>query len=54
MSIAKRGAAIKKLGIEARKDIEKFLDTKVYLELYVKIKENWRDNENVLKRFGYQ
>ena len=51
--IGKNGAAIKKLGIEARKDIEQFLDKKVYLELYVKIKENWRDNERTLKHFGY-
>jgi len=52
--IGKGGSAIKKLGIEARKDIETFLNTKVYLELYVKIKENWRDNDRVLKSFGYQ
>ncbi|MEM6320313.1 MAG: GTPase Era [Bacteroidota bacterium] len=52
--IGKGGAAIKKLGIESRKDIETFLDTKVYLELYVKIKENWRDNDKLLKSFGYQ
>ncbi len=52
--IGKAGAAIKKLGILARKDIEKFIDQKVYLELYVKIRENWRDNEQTLKRFGYQ
>ena len=52
--IGKGGAAIKKLGIEARKDIEKFLDTKVYLELYVKIKENWRNDDKWLKSFGYQ
>jgi len=51
--IGKGGAAIKKLGVAARQDIEEFLQTKVYLELYVKIKENWRDNEQVLKRFGY-
>jgi len=52
--IGKGGSKIKKLGIEARKDIEKFLDTRVHLELYVKILENWRDNENNLKRFGYK
>lgn len=52
--IGKGGAAIKKLGINARQDIETFLDTKVYLELYVKIKENWRDNDRLLKTFGYQ
>ena len=51
--IGKGGSAIKKLGIESRKDIEKFLDTKVHLELLVKIKENWRNDERSLKHFGY-
>lgn len=51
--IGKGGAAIKKLGTAARLEIEQFLDTKVYLELYVKIKENWRNDEQTLKRFGY-
>ena len=52
--IGKNGSAIKKLGIESRKDIEAFLQKRVYLELYVKIKENWRDNDQLLKSFGYQ
>ncbi len=52
--IGKGGAAIKKVGIAARKDIEQFLDKQVYLELFVKIKENWRDNKSNLKQFGYQ
>lgn len=52
--IGNRGSAIKQLGIEARKDIEKFLDSKVYLELYVKIRDNWRDDEKMLKSFGYK
>ncbi len=51
--IGKGGTAIKKLGTEARKDIEKFLDKKVFLELIVKIKDNWRDDNNMLKKFGY-
>lgn len=51
--IGKGGEKIKKLGIEARKDIEKFLNKRVHLELYVKTLENWRDNENTLKKFGY-
>ena len=51
--IGKGGSAIKKLGIESRQDIEKFLDTKVHLELLVKIKENWRNDERSLKHFGY-
>ncbi len=52
--IGKGGSAIKKLGTEARKSIEIFLEKKVFLELHVKIKENWRDNEQMLRRFGYQ
>ena len=51
--IGKNGSSIKRLGIEARKDIEKFLDQRVHLELYVKIKEKWRDDDQSLKRFGY-
>ena len=51
--IGKGGQAIKKLGIAARHDIEKFLESKVHLELVVKIKENWRDDERTLKHFGY-
>ncbi len=51
--IGKGGSAIKQLGIEARKDIEKFLESKVYLELHVKVKDNWRDDERMLKHFGY-
>lgn len=52
--IGNRGSAIKQLGIEARKDIEKFLDSKVYLELYVKIRDDWRNDEKMLKSFGYK
>ncbi|EKC54552.1 GTP-binding protein, partial [human gut metagenome] len=37
-----------------REDIEQFLGKKVFLELYVKVNENWRDNERQLKRFGYE
>ena len=51
--IGQGGSAIKRLGIEARKDIEKFLQTRVHLELRVKIKENWRNDERSLKHFGY-
>ena len=51
--IGKKGSAIKILGTEARKDIEKFIGSKVYLELSVKVKEDWRDNEHILKSFGY-
>ena len=52
--IGKNGSAIKKLGMEARKDIETWLERKVFLELFVKIRENWRDDEKHLRRFGYQ
>lgn len=51
--IGKGGAALKKLGTEARKEIERFLDTKVYLNLFVKVREKWRDNETFLRTYGY-
>jgi len=47
------GKMIKKLGIEARKDIESFLGQKIFLELFVKVREKWRDNEIFLKEYGY-
>ncbi len=52
--IGKAGSAIKKLGTESRKDLEKFLEKKVFLELFVKVKEDWRDNDYLLKQFGYR
>ncbi|HLG02568.1 MAG TPA: GTPase Era, partial [Bacteroidia bacterium] len=48
-----QGRAIKKVGTEARLDIEKFLQKKVFLELFVKVDKDWRDSERELKRFGY-
>jgi GTP-binding protein Era len=48
-----KGERIKKTGTMAREDIEKFIGKKVYLELRVKVKKDWRDNENLLTRFGY-
>jgi GTP-binding protein Era len=51
--IGKNGEAIKQLGSAARKDLEVFLEKKVFLELYVKVKEGWRDNDQLLKGFGY-
>ena len=45
---------LKKVGTEARKDIESFFDKKVFLELYVKVEKDWRNKENKLKDFGYQ
>ena len=52
--IGKGGEKIKQLGTEARKHIETFLNEKVYLELIVKVKENWRDDDRALKYYGYK
>ncbi|OQX72804.1 MAG: GTPase Era [Bacteroidetes bacterium 4484_276] len=52
--IGKDGRAIKRLGTDSRKDIEKFLNKKVYLELTVKVEKDWRNKDQALKRFGYQ
>lgn len=52
--IGKGGKAIKQLGTDARKDIEAFIDKKVYLELFVKVKPDWRNDERMLKHFGYK
>jgi len=52
--IGHKGSALKRVGTEARKDLEKFFDKKIFLELYVKVNKNWRSNENQLKRFGYK
>jgi GTP-binding protein Era len=51
--IGEGGSMIKKLGTLARKDIEAFLGQKVFLELFVKVREKWRDNELYLKEYGY-
>ena len=51
--IGKGGSAIKRLGTNARKRMEEFLQRKVFLEMHVKIREDWRDDEQWLKRFGY-
>jgi len=51
--IGHKGSALKRVGVEARKDLEKFFGKQVYLELYVKVNKNWRSNQNQLKRFGY-
>ena len=51
--IGKRGEAIKRIGSYARQDIEKLLDTQVYLELWVKVREDWRNKSSVLKELGY-
>ncbi|WP_047247499.1 GTPase Era [Maribacter thermophilus] len=51
--IGHKGAALKKVGVEARKDLEKFFDKQVHIELYVKVNKNWRNDSRQLKRFGY-
>ncbi|MDE7496717.1 MAG: GTPase Era [Muribaculaceae bacterium] len=51
--IGKGGEKIKKVGIEARADIEKFFGKKVFLEMFVKVEKDWRNRENKLRAFGY-
>ena len=51
--IGKNGAMLKKIASHAREDIERFMGTKVYMETWVKVKENWRDNVNYIRSFGY-
>lgn len=51
--IGKGGAMLKKIGSNARYEIERFLDTKVNLKLWVKVKKDWRDNDSMIKNFGY-
>ena len=52
--IGHKGSSLKRVGTEARKDLEKFFNKKVFLELYVKVNKNWRNNTKQLKRFGYK
>jgi len=51
--LGERGSKIKKIGTEARKEIEKFLGQKVFLELFVKVRPKWRENETHLREYGY-
>ncbi len=51
--IGHQGKMLKRVGTEARKDIEKFFEKKVFLELYVKVEKDWRNQENKLRAFGY-
>ena len=51
--IGHKGTALKRVGVESRKDLEKFFGKQVHLELYVKVNKNWRSNQNQLRRFGY-
>lgn len=52
--LGKEGSAIKKTATQARKDIEEFVGKKVFLEIRVKVSKDWRDDDNKLKRFGYE
>ena len=51
--IGKGGTKLKRVGIEARKDIEAFFQKRVYLEMFVKVEKDWRNRENILRSFGY-
>jgi len=51
--IGKQGAMLKKISSQARADCEKFMGTKVYLTTWVKVKENWRDSDFLVRNFGY-
>ena len=51
--IGKQGAMLKKISTQARNDCEKFMGTKVYLTTWVKVKENWRDSDFLVRNFGY-
>ena len=52
-SSGRRGAAIKQIGTEARQDLEQLLGCRVFLDLSVKVKKNWRRDANQIRRFGY-
>jgi GTP-binding protein Era len=52
--IGYKGAGIKRIGTEARKELERFFDKKIFLETPIKVKKNWRDDKRQLKSFGYE
>lgn len=52
--IGHKGESLKRLGIMARKDIERFFEKKIFLQLYVKVEKDWRNRDNMLKTFGYK
>ena len=52
--IGDKGMAVKKMGSMARKDIERFFDKKVFLEIFVKVEKDWRSRDNILRNFGYK
>ena len=51
--IGHQGKALKRVGTEARKDMEEFFQKKVFLQIFVKVTKDWRDKDNALGRFGY-
>lgn len=51
--IGHKGSALKKVGVQSRKDLEKFFGKQIHLELYVKVNKNWRSDKQQLRRFGY-
>ena len=51
--IGHKGERLKRVGQQAREDMERFLQKKVFLQLFVKVQEDWRNNERQLRRFGY-
>ena len=52
--LGKGGQAIRRFGMDARKDIEAFVGKKVFIDITVKVNKDWRDNDRQLKRFGYE
>lgn len=52
--IGHKGAALKKVGMMARKDLERFFNKKIFLEMYVKVEKDWRSRDNILKNYGYR
>ena len=54
MAKLQRGEELRRIGTYAREDLEKLLGTKVYLDLWVKVKENWRESEVSVSNFGYR
>lgn len=52
--IGHKGAALKKMATMARKDIERFFDKKIFLEIYVKVEKDWRSRDNLLRQYGYR
>jgi GTP-binding protein Era len=52
--VGSKGAGIKQLGIQSRKELEAFFGKQIFIELFIKVRDNWRNNANMLKQFGYE